>query len=133
MSTTSPPPATREPLQVEPVTRHQPRVGWLEERLDLHAFHVKYGRKVFPVHHTFFLGEIAAFSFLILVITGVYLGLIYTPSNAAIEVAGQRLLQVYASVLLIDSIRSPVCSAPFTTGRRRSWWPQSSCTPCGYS
>lgn len=108
MSTTSPPPATREPLQVEPVTAHQPRVGWLEERLDLHAFYVKYGRKVFPVHHTFFLGELAAFSFLILVITGVYLGLIYTPSNAEIEVAGQRLPQAYASVLLIDSI--PVAS-----------------------
>ena len=50
----------------------------------------------------------AAFSFLILVITGVYLGLIYTPSNAEIEVAGQRLPQAYASVLLIDSI--PVAS-----------------------
>jgi cytochrome b-561 len=80
------------------------RVGWLEERLELRALYMKYGRKVFPVHPTFFLGEIAAFSFLILVITGVYLGLIYTPSGVEIEVAGQRLPQAYASVLLIESI-----------------------------
>lgn len=80
------------------------RVGWLEERLELRALYMKYGRKVFPVHPTFFLGEIAAFSFLILVITGIYLGLIYTPSNVDIDVAGQRLPQAYASVLLIESI-----------------------------
>jgi len=110
MSTASLPPKTLETPPPEPLSRHQPqqRVGWLEERLDLHAIYVKYGRKVFPVHHTFFLGEMAAFSFLILVITGVYLGLIYTPSNAEIDVAGQRLPQAYASVLLIDSI--PVAS-----------------------
>lgn len=84
------------------------RVGWLEERLELRALYLKYGRKVFPVHATFFLGEIAAFSFLILVITGVYLGLIYTPSNVEIDVAGQHLPQAYASVLLIESI--PVAS-----------------------
>ncbi|MGI9146120.1 MAG: cytochrome b [Chloroflexota bacterium] len=110
MSTTSLPPPTRAPLPKHASAPEQPdqRTGWLEQRLDLHAFYLKYGRKVFPVHHTFFLGEMAAFSFLILVITGVYLGLIYTPSNAEIDVSGQRLPQAYASVLLIDSI--PVAS-----------------------
>lgn len=110
MSTTTAPTGPsqpRPPVAVTHLNREQP-VGWLEERLGLHDFYLKYGRKVFPVHHTFFLGEIAAFSFLILVITGVYLGLIYTPSNAEIDVAGQRLPQAYASVLLIDSI--PVAS-----------------------
>ena len=59
MSTASLPPKTLETPPPEPLSRHQPqqRVGWLEERLDLHAIYVKYGRKVFPVHHTFFLGE----------------------------------------------------------------------------
>src|SRR5436305_848464 len=60
------------------------RAGWLDERLDLRAFHRKYGRKVFPVHSTFFLGEMALFSFVILVLTGAYLGFVYVPSNATV-------------------------------------------------
>src|SRR5438105_2572706 len=72
-----------------PSTRPR-NVGWLEERLQLGALQDKYGRKAFPVHATFFLGEIAATSFLILVVTGIYLGLIYTPSNTEITVAGQK-------------------------------------------
>ena len=79
-------------------------VGWLEERLQLSALYEKYGRKAFPVHSTFFLGEIAAISFLILVITGIYMGLIYTPSITEITVAGQKLPEAFASVQLIESI-----------------------------
>jgi cytochrome b-561 len=80
------------------------RAGWLEDRLQLSALHEKYGRKAFPVHSTFFLGEIAAISLLILVITGIYLGLIYTPSITEITVAGQKLPEAFASVQLIESI-----------------------------
>ena len=59
---------------------------WLDERLDLGAFYRKYGRKAFPVHSSFFLGEMALFAFVILVLTGIYLGFIYVPSNAEITV-----------------------------------------------
>jgi cytochrome b-561 len=38
------------------------------------------------------------------VLTGIYLGLIYIPSNAEIDVNGQSLPQAYASVQLIESI-----------------------------
>jgi len=38
-----------------------PRRGWLDERLGIRAFHEKFGRKAFPVHHTFFFGEMALF------------------------------------------------------------------------
>jgi cytochrome b-561 len=80
------------------------RRGWLDERLDLTAFMRKYGRKVFPVHSTFFFGEMALFAFVILVATGVYLALIYTPSNAEVTVNGKTLPEAYASVNLIESI-----------------------------
>src|SRR5712692_7219897 len=80
------------------------RVGWLEERLQLSALQQKYGRKAFPVHSTFFLGEMAAISFLILVVTGVYLGLIYTPPITEITVGGLKLPEAFASVQLIESI-----------------------------
>src|SRR5712692_2435679 len=80
------------------------RAGWLEERLQLSALQQKYGRKAFPVHSTFFLGEMAAISFLILVVTGVYLGLIYTPPITEITVGGLKLPEAFASVQLIESI-----------------------------
>ena len=80
------------------------RIGWLEERLQLSALHEKYGRKAFPVHSTFFLGEMTAISFFILVVTGIYLGLIYTPSITEITVGGQKLPESFASVQLIESI-----------------------------
>jgi len=94
--------APPEPTQT--VSNGGKRVGWLEERLQLSALQAKYGRKAFPVHSTFFLGEMAAISFLILVVTGVYLGLIYTPSITEITVGGLRLPEAFASVQLIESI-----------------------------
>lgn len=80
------------------------RRAWLDERLGLSSFYRKYGRKVFPVHSSFFLGEMAMFSFIILVLTGVYLGFIYVPSNAEVTIEGETLPQAYASVQLIESI-----------------------------
>jgi cytochrome b-561 len=79
---------------------------WLEERLGTEEFARKYGRKAFPVHHTFFLGEMALFSFVILVVTGVYLGFMYVPSNLDVPAAPGSTTQVpeaYASVQLIES------------------------------
>ena len=104
---------THLPVQTDPrtATPHlperpvaPPRKGWLEERLGISGFYTKYGRKAFPVHTTFFLGEMATFSFFILVVTGIYLGLIYIPSNVTIDVEGEQLPQAYASVRLIESI-----------------------------
>jgi cytochrome b-561 len=90
----------REVRTVEP---DRPR-GWLDERLGTHAFFLKFGRKAFPVHSTFFLGEMALFSFVILVVTGVYLGLIYVPSNADVDLGQGPLPQAFASAQLIESI-----------------------------
>src|SRR5215217_3221175 len=78
--------------------------AWLDERIGIRAFYQKYGRKVFPVHSTFFFGEMALFAFVILVLTGIYLGLIYVPSNAEVDLNGQTVPQAYASVQLIESI-----------------------------
>jgi cytochrome c oxidase subunit I+III len=44
--------------------------------------------KVFPRHRTFLLGEIAMFSFLVLVVTGVYLALFYEASAARVSYDG---------------------------------------------
>jgi cytochrome b-561 len=77
--------------------------GWFEERLALRRFRAKYLGKPFPVHSTFFLGEIALFSFVVLVATGVYLALFYEPSTALVATAAGRLPAAYASALAIDA------------------------------
>src|SRR5215213_4195029 len=78
--------------------------SWLDDRFGIGALYRKYGRKAFPVHSSFFLGEMALFAFVILVLTGIYLGFIYVPSNAQITVTGETLPEAYASVRLIESI-----------------------------
>jgi cytochrome b-561 len=75
---------------------------WLDDRLALERFRAKYLGKPFPVHSTFFLGEIALFSFVILVATGLYLALFYEPSAVILPGRG-GLPAAYASTLLIDS------------------------------
>jgi len=76
---------------------------WFNERLDLDRFKKKYLTKVFPVHSTYFFGEIALFSFVILILTGVYLLFSYTPSSKLIDVGGKKLPAAYHSILLINS------------------------------
>src|SRR5712691_7844179 len=98
------PPEAAQTSRTSRHARENLKIGWLEERLQLSVLQDKYGRKAFPVHSTFFLGEMAAISFLILVLTGIYLGLIYTPSITEITVGGQKLPEAFASVQLIESI-----------------------------
>ncbi|HXY67964.1 MAG TPA: cytochrome bc complex cytochrome b subunit [Gemmatimonadales bacterium] len=76
---------------------------WFEERLALERFRAKYLGKPFPVHSTFFFGEIALFCFVVLVGTGLYLALFYEPSAAAVAAEGGRLPAAYASTLAIDA------------------------------
>jgi len=79
-------------------------VKWLDERLALGRFYNKFLRKAFPVHHSFFLGEITLFAFATLALTGIFLSINYEPSNRLVEVAGQQLPAAYASVQYIDSL-----------------------------
>jgi len=76
--------------------------GWLNERLNWKDFRAKYLRKVFPVHPAFFLGEIALFSFVILVLTGILLALTYEPSVRLVELEGNQVPAAYASVVEND-------------------------------
>lgn len=88
----------------QPVPRRTRGGEWIDERVGVRGLNQTFGRKPFPVHTTFFFGEMAAFSFIILVVTGIYLGLIYIPSSASVTVDGQELPEAYASVKLIESI-----------------------------
>ncbi len=53
---------------------------WVDDRLGSSNFVRRSLNKVFPDHWSFMLGEIALYSFIILLLTGTYLALFYTPS-----------------------------------------------------
>ncbi|WP_221091257.1 cytochrome b [Deinococcus aquaedulcis] len=57
---------------------------WLDDRLHISRLNDKFLRKAFPVHHSFFLGEITLFSLVVLIITGILLALSYEPSNTPV-------------------------------------------------
>ena len=62
--------------------------NWADERLGLGTLAKKNLRKVFPDHWSFMLGEIALWSFVVLLLSGVFLTLWYTPSMGEIEYQG---------------------------------------------
>src|SRR5262245_27149330 len=83
--------------------------GWLDDR-----FHGARGvrvlmRKVFPDHWSFMLGEIALWSFVILLLTGTYLALFFQPSMADVvyhgsyaKLDGITMSEAYQSTLRIS-------------------------------
>jgi ubiquinol-cytochrome c reductase cytochrome b subunit len=62
--------------------------GWLDDRLGGARGVRTLMRKVFPDHWTFMLGEIALWSFVILLLTGTYLALFFQPSTAPVVYHG---------------------------------------------
>lgn len=75
---------------------------WLDERLELRKFKDKFLTKTFPTHPTFLLGEMALFSFVTLVGTGLFLGFLYEPSTKMVSLFGAMVPAAYASVVKLD-------------------------------
>ena len=82
---------------------------WADERLGLASLLKKNLRKVFPDHWSFLLGEIALYSFIILLLTGVFLTIWFKPSMAEIEYQGSYQLmrglpmsEAFASTLALS-------------------------------
>ncbi len=82
---------------------------WVDDRLGSSNFVRRSINKVFPDHWSFMLGEIALFSFIILLLTGTYLSFFYTPSLAEVvydgsyvPLQGVTMSQAYASTLDIS-------------------------------
>ena len=82
---------------------------WADERLGVATLSRPFIRKVFPDHWSFLLGEIALYSFVVLLITGVFLTLWFKPSMSEIEYEGTYQLlrgiamsEAYASTLSLS-------------------------------
>ena len=105
--------------------------GWLDDR-----FHGAKGvrvlmHKVFPDHWSFMLGEIALWSFVILLLTGTYLALFFVPSMSDVvyhgsytKLDGITMSQAYQSTLNISfDVRGGLLmqADPPLGGRSCSW------------
>nr|WP_232548649.1 ubiquinol-cytochrome c reductase cytochrome b subunit [Propioniciclava soli] len=82
---------------------------WLDERMGLAKIGKAGLRKVFPDHWSFLLGEIALYSFIVLLITGIFLTIWFRPSMAEIEytgtyelMRGRHVSEAFASALDIS-------------------------------
>src|SRR5213083_101276 len=89
------------------------RVGaaaeWADDRLGLATLAKKNLRKVFPDHWSFMLGEIALWSFVVLLLSGVFLTLWFTPSmgettyeGSYAQLRGVEMSEAFASALRLS-------------------------------
>ena len=79
---------------------------WADDRLGLATIGKVGLRKVFPDHWSFLLGEVALYSFIVLLLTGVFLTIWFKPSMAEIEyqgtyqlMQGLQMSEAFASTL----------------------------------
>lgn len=82
---------------------------YVDERVGSNKFLGRNLGKVFPDHWSFMLGEIALYSFLVVLISGVYLTLFYKPSmveviydGSFVPLKGIEMSEAYASTLDIS-------------------------------
>ena len=79
---------------------------WLDDRIGVAGLGRPFLRKVFPDHWSFLLGEIALYSFVVLILSGIFLTIWFKPSMAEIEYEGSyellrglHMSEAYASTL----------------------------------
>jgi len=62
--------------------------NWVDERTSIGSFVKYFARKLFPDHWSFMLGEIALYSFLVLILTGIFLTAFFVPSMDIVHYEG---------------------------------------------
>ena len=80
-----------------------------DERLGTNSWLKKNLNKVFPDHWSFMLGEVALYSFIVVLLSGVYLTLFFNPSMAEVTyngpyvpLKGVQMSEAYSSTLMIS-------------------------------
>ncbi|MER6913007.1 cytochrome bc complex cytochrome b subunit [Streptomyces sp. NPDC000594] len=107
MSTTT---KTNEPKREERKAPAGERVAdWADGRLGIYSLAKANMRKIFPDHWSFMLGEICLYSFIIIILTGVYLTLFFNPSmteityhGSYVPLQGVRVSEAFASTMEIS-------------------------------
>ena len=92
--------------EIVPTTLGGKASDYLDQRLGIAGAAKKNLRKIFPDHWSFMLGEICLYSFIILLLSGIFLTLFFTPSMGDVTYNGSytpldgiRMSEAYASTL----------------------------------
>ncbi|MEU4350631.1 cytochrome bc complex cytochrome b subunit [Streptomyces sp. NPDC023838] len=79
---------------------------WADGRLGIYSIARTQMRKIFPDHWSFMFGEICLYSFLVLILTGIYLTLFFEPSGVEVvyhgsytPLSGVRMTRAYESTI----------------------------------
>ncbi|MFI5660377.1 cytochrome bc complex cytochrome b subunit [Streptomyces sp. NPDC051684] len=93
----------------DPPSSGERLADWADGRLGIYQLAKSQMRKVFPDHWSFMLGEICLYSFIILILTGVFLTLFFDPSTqevvyngSYVPLKGIRMTQAYESTVDIS-------------------------------
>src|SRR5690625_339730 len=93
-----------------PAEKADPRLAaaadFLDTRVGISKAVKAFARKIFPDHWSFLLGEIALYSFIILILTGIFLSMFFVPSmgmttyeGSFSTLQGVEMSEAYASTL----------------------------------
>jgi ubiquinol-cytochrome c reductase cytochrome b subunit len=95
--------------EIVPTTLGGKAADYLDQRLGIAGAAKKNLRKIFPDHWSFMLGEICLYSFIVLLLSGIFLTLFFTPSMSDVTYNGSytpldgiRMSEAYASTLNIS-------------------------------
>src|SRR3954471_8092822 len=82
---------------------------WADGRLGIYSLAKANMRKIFPDHWSFMLGEICMYSFIIIILTGVYLTLFFHPSmnevvydGSYVPLQGMHMSEAFNSTMHIS-------------------------------
>ncbi len=102
-------PTTRAQQADEQPTELERVIGWFDERTGTAGLVHAGLRKVFPDHWSFLLGDLALFSFIILLVTGVFMTFFFTPNSTPttytgsyLPLNGEQVSAAYQSVLRLS-------------------------------
>src|SRR5471030_1365582 len=66
----------------------QSAANWVDERTSISGLVKELGRKIFPDHWSFMLGEVALYSFIVILLSGTFLTFFFQPSGAVVTYDG---------------------------------------------
>ncbi|MES4905927.1 MULTISPECIES: ubiquinol-cytochrome c reductase cytochrome b subunit [unclassified Streptomyces] len=97
------------PSRTERVGKGEALANWFDGRIGLYKMGKAQLRKVFPDHWSYLIGEIALYTFIIIILTGVYLTMFFTPSMNEVVYHGSyrplngiRMSEAYKTTLDIS-------------------------------
>ncbi|MBO1415652.1 ubiquinol-cytochrome c reductase cytochrome b subunit [Streptomyces sp. FH025] len=95
--------------RAEPANKGEALADWTDGRLGIYSLAKANLRKIFPDHWSFMLGEIALYTFVIIILTGVWLTMFFIPSmgevvydGSYVPLKGIRMSEAYASTINIS-------------------------------